>query len=164
MASVIDASVALGLGLVLAPSLGLYFSRRAVVALQMDSPASLWKGPIPLILGVFGKLVYLLPLMLVVVLLVEPLFRRSIGKAVTGQRLCASDGAPPSARASWWRFAFKAGPACIAVLGFVVGSWELLVLACLLSVVVAIAFAPVLFGRAALYDRWVGTDVSLTEA
>ncbi len=35
---------------------------------------------------------------------------------------------------------------------------ELLMLACVLSVLVAIAFAPVLFGRAALYDRWAGLE------
>jgi hypothetical protein len=52
----LDGALGFALALPLSSTLGLYFSRRAVIALQMDSPTSLWKGPVPLLLGVFGKL------------------------------------------------------------------------------------------------------------
>jgi hypothetical protein len=157
----VDASAAFVLGVFLAPSLGMYFSQRAVVALQMDSATSLWKGPLPLILGAFGKLVYLMPLMLLVVFVTEPLFHRSVGKLVTGQQLSSSTGSVSmSAHAAWRRFILKACPLIVAVVGLIVGRWELLVAATLLSLLVAAAFVPVLFGHSALYDRWSSTHVS----
>lgn len=162
-AAVVDGVAALALALTFSQSLGFYFSSRAVVAFQMDSPTSWWKGPIPLVLGVFGKLVYLLPLACIVVLLAEPLFRRSLGKAVTGLELRCGDGATLDATTSWSRFIVKAAPLGAAVAGLLVGRWELLVLAICLAMIVGLGFAPVLFGRRALHDRWVGTSVALAK-
>ena len=70
-----DLLLALLLSGLSATSLGRWCARRAVLALAIDDPQSWWRGPVPLVLGILGELVYSLP----VTMLLVALSRRAFG-------------------------------------------------------------------------------------
>lgn len=73
VAAGLDAAAAFALSIVLAPSVGIFFARRAVVTLRIGEPGTLWRGPVPLMIGIFGEVFYLLPLTISLVWLLDPL-------------------------------------------------------------------------------------------
>lgn len=162
LANAVDATVALGLGLLLSSTLGLYFSSRAVVALEMDSPESVWKGPVPLVLGVFGKLVYLMPFVIFLVLALEAVVDRGPGKALLGLRVSPAGAGGRERAPVLGRAVVRAGPWGVVAAGLVLGRWEPMALGAAGSLLLLLCFAPVLAGRRSVYDRALGLDVTRT--
>lgn len=129
--------VDLMLGLVLAglltSSTGHWLSLRAVDALATDDPAGGWKGPLPMVIGMVGSLVYGMPLAVILVTLGELLFAQSVGKALFGLRVV---GARPSGRAL--RLILRDAPWWLALGALLVGAPAFTKLAACLAAVWAV--------------------------
>jgi hypothetical protein len=122
----LDLLGAVALAVVLANTpVGYFFATRAVVMLRIGSPDTLWKGPIPMLMGIAGTFVYSLPIALFAVAMFKPLL------------------VEPAARdAAWRRAIVRSAPWWGLTIALLAGSWVLAVISC----VVAIAF----LGRRAL--------------
>ncbi len=82
--------------------LGYYFASRAVVTFQIGVPGSLWKGPIPMILGIIGTYFYTLPFAFFLAFLPEAFIGWSLGKKLLRLRI-ADQNRKVAERASLWR-------------------------------------------------------------
>lgn len=92
--------------------------------LQIDNPASVWKGTIPLALGAFGELSYSLPFALLLVVGAEALAGRSPGKWMLGIRIASPDGdSCIMPRALALRATVKTVAFWGCVVGLIAGSW-----------------------------------------
>jgi hypothetical protein len=159
-AATIDAALGFGLALALSSSLGAYFARRAVVALRIGEPGTWWHGPIPMALGIFGEVVYLLPLTLLVVLAVEPFLGTTVGKAILGLEVGGEVDEPVPRARLWVRWATKGAGFWGWTVALLSGSWQVAALATGAAAAVAVGTLPALGpGRAALHDRITGTSV-----
>jgi hypothetical protein len=119
--------------------IGTFFARRAVVMLRIGTPETIWKGPIPMLLGIAGTFVYALPFACLLVALVEPVAGASPGGALFGVRSNAD-------RDERWRRAIVAAiPWWGLTVALVIGSWQI-------AVVALIAWAASFFARAT--GRW----------
>jgi uncharacterized RDD family membrane protein YckC len=156
----IDAAVGFAASLVLAPSVGVFFARRAVETLRIGDPDTLWQGPLPLMLGIFGEVVYLLPFTLLLAWLLDPLTRATVGKRLLGLRVCEADGQPATRRTLWRRSAFQTVGLWGWTLALLTGRWEIAVLASLAGGMILTgslaALGPALL---ALHDRLSRTCV-----
>ena len=131
--------VALVLGLMLSQSgVGIFFAERAVVMLRIGNPDTLWKGPIPMIMGYLGTFVYALPLAILLVMLIEPFIGASPGKMLLHLRAVSEDGAAVPSADRWHRAAFEATPVLGLVIALLAGSWQIAVIACLTGVALII--------------------------
>jgi uncharacterized RDD family membrane protein YckC len=99
----VDLAVAFISSLVLSPTLGIFFAERAVVTLRIGEAGTLWQGPIPLMLGIFGEIVYLLPFVLFAVWALEPLAGTTIGARLVRVRVVRLDQRPLSRWTRWGR-------------------------------------------------------------
>jgi hypothetical protein len=126
VAGAIDLLAALVLGIVLSNTpIGDFFARRAVVMLRIGATDTIWKGPIPMLMGIAGRFVYVLPLALLAVTLCEPVFGNSPGKAMLGLgRGARGDPATPRAR-RWSRTLVRAAPWWGLTVALLTGSWVL---------------------------------------
>jgi hypothetical protein len=126
MANAIDLLVGLVLGLALSNTIvGFFFASRAVVMLRIGAADTIWKGPIPMILGMLGPFVYGLPFAILLVLLAEPLTGTSPGKALLGLTIVPSGDGIPSRRQRWRRAIVKATPCWGLTAALLTGSWVL---------------------------------------
>jgi hypothetical protein len=126
MADAIDLMVGLALGLALSNTIvGFFFASRAVVMLRIGAADTIWKGPLPMILGILGPFVYGLPFAILLVLVSEPLIGTSPGKALLGLKIVpCGDGIV--ARGQLWRRAIiKATPFWGLTAALLTGSWVL---------------------------------------
>lgn len=163
-AACIDAVLGFGLTLLLSKTVGDFFARRAVVTLRIGDPHTLWKGPIPMMLGIVGEVVYLLPFTFLVVRLLEPLTGATIGKRALGLRVRAADGGPASRSRLWLRTGILTVGMWGWTLALLVGSWQIAVLATAAGLVVFLGcFAALGPRKLALHDRWSGTGVGRRE-
>lgn len=158
LAAAVDLALGLALALLLAGSSGHFFAGRAVVALRIGAEGTLWRGPLPMILGYLGPLSYGLPFALLLVHLAEPLFGLTPGKLFAGLAIAGSDGAPAGTSRLWLRTAVKCGGLCLLVLALLAGSWQLAALGVLVTLVFLLGALPALLpsGRS-LHDRLAGT-------
>ena len=162
-AAAIDAGVGLVASLVLASSLGTFFAQRAVVTLRIGDPGTLWKGPLPMIFGAVGEVVYLLPFALLVVWILDPVTGATVGKRLLGLRVRDADGQPASRRRRWWRSALQSAGLWGWTVALVTGRWEIAALASLAgSVVLLGSLAALGPASLALHDRLSGTSVCRT--
>jgi uncharacterized RDD family membrane protein YckC len=159
-AAAIDAAAAWAAALALASSLGIFFARRAVVTLRIGEPGTLWTGPIPLLLGIVGEVVYLLPFVLLLAWSLDPLTGATIGKRLAGLRVCGRDGRPASRGARWRRGAIQTAGLWGSTIALLAGRWEILVLAALAGLIL-LAGTLLALGPASLtlHDRLSGTRV-----
>lgn len=159
----VDAGVGFAMSLLLASTLGAYFARRAVVTLRIGTPDTLWTGPLPMVLGVVGEVVYLLPFALFVVWILDPLTGATLGKRLLGLRVRDAGGRPASKRTLWFRNAIQTAGLWGWALALVAGRWEIALVASLAGLVV-LAGSLTTFGPAslALHDRLSGTSVCRT--
>jgi hypothetical protein len=119
----IDIVVGLALGLLLSQTrVGIFFAERAVVMLRIGSPDTIWKGPIPMIMGYLGTLVYVLPLAFLLVALIGPMTGRS-----PGNRLLRVAPNQPTQR-RWYETAIRTMPLWGLVAALLAGSWQLALL------------------------------------
>jgi len=156
----LDAATGIALSLLLASSVGIFFARRAVVTLQIDNPDSLWKGPLPLMIGVFGEVFYLLPFTLLLVWILGPLTGATMGKRLLGLRVRDFEGRPISRQRHGYRTALLTVGLWGWTLALLAGRWELAALASLGGAVV-LAGSLVALGPESLtlHDRLSRTSV-----
>jgi uncharacterized RDD family membrane protein YckC len=146
--------------LLLSGSPGRWFARRAVVTLSIGTQDTLWRGPVPMVLGILGEFVYVLPLALLLVLLPEAVFGAGPGKWALGLHVAAADGSEPGARRRLLRYTVKCCAPWVMVLALVAGSMALAEAAFGAGAVV-LAGLVLAAGRQrqALHDRLSGTAV-----
>jgi len=95
---------------------GYYFATRAVVTLHIGDPNSIWKGPIPWLMGIFGTYVYTLPFAFFLVFLFRAIWSKLTSRVI----LAAGFGG--------------------MTLAFVLGSWQLLVFSLGIGIIVLLGF------------------------
>jgi len=160
MASAIDAALGVALALLLSGTLGRWFAGRAVVMLSIGSPDTFWRGPVPMILGVFGNVVYGLPFAMLLVLLPEALFGIGGGKGLLRLHVMGADGEPASTRSRWLRWTVKCSGLCGMVLALILGSGPVAVIAAGAALATMGGFCLAAGPRSeALHDRLTGTAV-----
>jgi uncharacterized RDD family membrane protein YckC len=163
LAVTIDVLLGILVAVLLSRTLGWYFAGRSVVMLSIGSPDTFWRGPIPMVLGYFGTVVYGLPFAMLVVLLPEALFGAAPGKWILALRVTARDGAPASARSRWVRWIAKCSGLWLMVLALILGSGVLAGVAVAAGVAaLAGSFLAIGRRREALHDRLAGTAVCST--
>jgi len=120
-ARVIDVGLALLLGFIFALGpVGTLFARRAVVMLRIGEPGTLWKGPIPMLMGIAGTFVYALPLAFLLVALAAPAVGASPGELLLRVRPRGVEN-----RAARWRQAIVlATPWWGLTAALLIGSWQ----------------------------------------
>jgi hypothetical protein len=128
LATILDVLLGMVLGLLLSNSaIGSFFAGRAVVMLRIGSADTLWKGPVPMMLGILGTFVYVLPLAILLILLTEPLAGTSPGKIVFGLEIVPSGQAILSRKQLWCRSAVKTIFFWGLVVALLLGNWILAV-------------------------------------
>jgi len=156
----IDLATAFVLGIVLSPTLGIFFAERAVVTLRIGEAGTLWQGPIPLMLGIFGEIVYLLPFVLFVTWALDPMTGATIGMRVMRARVVRLDQAGLSRRTRWGRVLLLTVACWGWTLGLLTGFW---LIAFVASVAGLIVWSGMLLAlsRSGLtfHDRITGTTV-----
>lgn len=157
-AAAIDAGVAIAATLLLSSSIGLFFARRAVVTLHIGDPHTLWKGPLPFILGAIGEVIYLMPFVFLLVWILDPLTGGTVGKRLLRLRVRRSDGLPASKARRWFRTALQTAGFWGLTLALLAGSWQLAAIATVAgAIVLAGSFAAAGPSLLALHDRLSGT-------
>ncbi|MFH1865687.1 MAG: RDD family protein [Candidatus Eisenbacteria bacterium] len=160
LAAVLDSLLGLIVALLLAATTGRWFAGRSVVMLSIGSPDTFWRGPMPMLLGILGPLVYGLPFALLLVLLPEALLGAGPGKWALRLRVADESGAPARARSLRLRWAVKCvglwGMALALVLGKSPAAFAALAAT---AVVLAGFIAAAGPRRLALHDRLSGTAV-----
>lgn len=155
-----DLTVGLAAAFILRSGIGIFFARRAVVALRIGAPDSLWKGPLPLMIGTFGEVVYLLPLVLFLVWILDPLTGATIGKRLFGLRVRDADGQPASWQRRWVRSALQTAGLWGWTLALLAGRWEIALLASVAGGIVLLGSLAALGPASlALHDRLSRTSV-----
>jgi len=153
-AAAIDAAVALLIAIALSRTIGWYFAERAVVTLHIGQPGTLWKGPIPMILGAFGEVVYGLPFAGLLAWSADPLTGATLGKRLFRLRVRAVDGGPARTSRRLLRFAIQTVGLWGWTLALLSGRWEMALAATVTGVAVLLG-APLALGprSLALHDR-----------
>jgi hypothetical protein len=128
-AALVDLAAASLLGFAAAVTpVGTFFATRAVVMLHIGEPGTLWRGPIPLLMGIAGTFVYSLPCAMLMVALIEASAGRSPGQALL--RIPVIPGTQPgSAGERWRRVLIGAAPWWGLTAALLLGSWQLALLA-----------------------------------
>jgi len=159
-AAAIDSAAGFLLAIPLSTTVGIFFARRAVVTLHIGDPHTLWKGPLPFLLGMVGEVVYLLPFTLLLFWLLDPVAGATLGKRLLRLRVRAAAGERASPSRLWGRSAIRAAGFWGWTLALLAGVWQLAVLATVAgAVVLAGAFVALGPRSLALHDRWTGTSV-----
>lgn len=156
----IDAAAGFAASLALASTLGMFFARRAVVTLRIGDADTLWKGPLPLMLGVFGEVVYLIPFTFLLAWILDPLTGATVGKRLLRLRVRQDDDQPASRQRLWRRSAVQTVGLWGWTLALLTGRWEPAAFASLAGTVVLVGCVAAL-GPASrtLHDRLSGTTV-----
>lgn len=158
----IDAVVGVAATLAMASTLGMFFARRAVVTLRIGEPGTLWKGPLPLMLGVFGEVVYLIPFTFLLVWILDPLTGATVGKRLFGLRVRQTDGKPASRPTLWCRSALQTVGLWGWTLALLTGRWEPAALASPAAAVILVgSLAAIGPSSLALHDRLSQTSVCI---
>ncbi len=159
-AAAIDVACGFAATLLLSKSVGVFFARRAVVTLRIGDPHSLWKGPIPFMLGMVGEVVYLIPFVFLLVWAVDPVTGATIGKRAFGLRVRAADGRPARREKRWLRFGVETVGLWGWTFALLAGEWQLALLASAAGAAMLAGSLVALGPRSvALHDRLSGTMV-----
>jgi hypothetical protein len=160
-ANAVDLLAAGALGVVLANTgVGFFFATRAVVMLRIGAPDTIWKGPIPMIMGIMGTFVYTMPFAILVVQLLEPLTRTPPSKALVGLSIGSSGGAGVSRAQLWSRAMIRATPWWGLTIALLAGSWVLALIFSTVGVLMLGNFLLSLFTPIRpVDDTWSGTIV-----
>jgi hypothetical protein len=135
----VDILFALMVGFIFALGpVGVFFARRAVVMLRIGEPGTLWKGPIPMMMGIAGTFVYALPLAFLLVALVEPITGASPGKMMFRVRPSSGESAA-SSRERWRHAIIAATPWWGLTAALLFGSWQLAVIVVIASLLLMVA-------------------------
>ena len=116
----------------------------------------MWKGTIPLVLGIFGEIVYTVPFAILVVVASEAWTARSPGKWMLGIRVVDESGVAASgATRGALRLAIRTVGSWGVTLGLVTGSW---LLALVTATAGCVEMASALSGRP-FHERWSHTTL-----
>jgi hypothetical protein len=148
-------ALVLGFGFAIGP-VGALFARRAVVMLRIGAPGTLWKGPVPMMMGVAGTFVYALPLAFLLVALVEPMTGWSPGSKALRLRPSILRDHDASSRARWRDAIIRATPWWGLTAALLLGSWELAVVVVIASLSIPVA-RLLGVGRFLIQPRRIGT-------
>ena len=151
-------------GLVLSnTAIGFFFASRAAVMLRIGNPDTVWKGPVPMILGILGPFVYVLPLSILLVLLIEPLSGASVGKQLMDLKIVACGGSTLASRSLWYRWAIKTTILWGLVVSLLSGSWVLALAVCSAGAVqLCDAFASLFTANGPAHERLSGACLART--
>ena len=152
-----DFALALLLGFLLLSTVGDWAATRAAQLFRVGEPDSAWQGPVPLMLGAIGNLMYALPLTLLLVLVPEALWGGAAGKSLTGLRVVSMP--PANTHRLRIRFLIKCAPCLAWALALALAQpWTIsvFVLSCL---VIVLGSLPLLRHSIALHDRLARTQV-----
>ena len=128
--------------------------------LRIDEPGTLWQGPVPMVLGILGPLVYLLPAVFLLVLLPEAFYGASPGKFALGMRVRGEEGEPAPAGRRWLRWGIKTACFWGMTLALITGKWEPAAASIIAGALVLAGFFSTLGpSRQALHDHLSGTAV-----
>lgn len=164
IAATIDFALGFSAAVVLSSTVGVFFARRAVITLRIGQPGTLWHGPIPLILGIFGEVVYLLPLTLLASWMIDPLTGATVGKRIARVRVRLVDGRRAAPAQLWLRWTIQTVGLWGWTLALLTGSWVVALLASLAAAVVLLgALGAAGTQSLALHDRLSGTCVYQSE-
>jgi hypothetical protein len=165
-ADAVDLLAAMVLGVVLANTgVGFFFATRAVVMLRIGAPDTIWKGPIPMIMGIMGTFVYTMPFAILVVELLEPLSGTSPSKALVGLTIVSSAGGAAARAQLWRRASVKAAPWWGLTVALLAGSWVLALIFSIVGVLMLGNFLLSLFTPLRpIDDAWSRTRVARTGA
>ncbi len=157
-AAALDAALALLLAVLVSDTVGRFFAARAAAVLRIGEPGTFWRGPLPLVLGLLGNIVYVLPATVLLVQAGELVGMTTPGKALLGLAVRQDS---PAVR--WWRRWFlKVGGPLLMTAGLLTGFLPLLVAGTVLAAFAVAGFLLVFTGggRRALHDRLAGTAVT----
>jgi uncharacterized RDD family membrane protein YckC len=159
-AAAVDAALGCAVCLLFAKSAGVFFARQAFVTLRIGQPGTWWTGPVPLVLGMFGEVVYFLPFALFLAWLLDPLSGATLGKRLLGIRVRAANGTEASLGRRFTRTVVETVGLWGWTVAILLGSWQLVVLA-FASGSVVLAGTLLALGRPGLtlHDRLTGTCV-----
>ncbi|MDP3178678.1 MAG: RDD family protein, partial [Spirochaetaceae bacterium] len=143
-ASLVDASLAAALAIILSRATGYFFAIKAAATLGIGEPDSSWKGPLPMLIGMFGIFFYGLPFSFLLVSLPEFFSGRGPGKLVFRLRVGGADGGSAGRGALLLRGAAKTLPWWGTCLAFCLESWPCAAASALASVVLLLGFFLVL--------------------
>jgi len=159
-AASVDLTIGFAAAIILRSGIGMFFARRAVVTLRIGRPDTLWRGPLPLMIGTLGEVFYLLPFALLLVWILDPLTGATLGKRLLGLRVRDANGQRASRRQLWYRSAIQTAGLWGWTLALLAGRWEIAVSASLAGAIVLLG-SLVALGPAslALHDRLSRTSV-----
>lgn len=124
LATKVDMIIGVALGLFMSNSvIGFFFAGRAAVMLKIGSADTIWKGPIPMIMGVLGTFIYVLPLSTLLILSAEPLIGISLGKKILRLKIIPYNNLILSKKMLWCRSAIKTSIFLGLVISMLIGSW-----------------------------------------
>jgi len=159
-AALVDLACGGLLATLLARTTGLYFAERAVVTLRIGEPGTLWQGPLPMVLGIFGELVYGLPFALAVVALAGAAIGVSPGRAACGLEVRGADGRALSRLRRLGRSLVTTAGLWLLVAALAAGSGAVAVVGALVTAAILVDGALGLRPRGTrLVDRWTRTIV-----
>jgi hypothetical protein len=164
IADILDLLVAAALAIALSNTgVGTYFASRAVVMLRIGAPDTLWKGPIPMMMGIAGTFIYALPIAILFVQLCEGAVGTSLGKAMLGVTIGPTANGMVSRRHAWRRAVIKSTPCWGLTLALLAGSWMLALVFAIVAVAMLGNFALALVtSTRPVHDAWSGTRVIRT--
>lgn len=159
-ATSIDAVVVIVLGMLLASTAGDWAAARTAIVLRVGQPETFWRGPLPMVLGAIGNLVYGLPLNLLLVLLPEAFAGRSLGKLVARLQVTpvAPDGTNTALRR---RLLTKCAPCLLALASMITLQLWLACMAVAVAILLGAGAIPLLWGRVPLHDRLARTRLQV---
>ena len=160
IAAAIDSVVSVIVSALLANTFGHYFAERAADAFRVGSPDTIWKGPIPMILGAVAPVSYGFAFAAILVLLMEPWFHVSPGKLLTGSIITGREGHLPRFGTAWARFFLKTLSLWIFLFALVGGDPFGVAAAAVVAALTLAGFFLVASSRSTtLHDRITGTEV-----
>jgi hypothetical protein len=160
-AGAIDVALGGAVCLLFSKTVGLFFARQAFVTLRVGQAGTWWTGPVPLVLGMFGEVVYFLPSVLLLIWTLDLLTGATVGKRLLALRERASDGGRASLVRRCARTAVQTAGLWGWTVALLIGSWQVALLASAAGVVVIagslLALGP---ARLTLHDRVTRTCVA----
>jgi uncharacterized membrane protein len=159
-----DGAFVLLLALLLASTLGEWCASRTVELLDIGQADTVWRGPVPLVLGILGNVVYALPVVCLIALLPEAVVGRGPGKLVLRLHILHDHSDAVVAQGSRGaslplRFLLKMLPCVIWVLALAFPDSGLAVSFVVTEGLVLVGCLPVFWGGVALHDRLASTRV-----
>ena len=121
---------------------------------------SLWKGPIPFLMGIVGPFSYVLPAAALLLLLSEPLFGQSPGKLIVKIAIKDEVSTVPSLAKRWIRHLLKTLSLWLVNLALIVGVWQIALIAVFFAIYTFVNFLLSLgFKHQTFYDRIAKTHI-----